>query len=213
MKDLIHPIRLHRVALGLTQGGLADKIEVSPDRLFALGLSEPNVSEQWVRRLELGMVNPTLDFSPVAKTIKEEYVKRFIDRQIWEEKVSEVSGTLLGYADLLDYNQRLRLDSATAVGRNAVGHIQAQILDWYTLTRWRARVRLMVRQINFAKAPAELQPQLTKALTGRDTIYAFCRAVGLHPFSVQTWVKENETDPFLWPQAVRDALVEIGYDL
>lgn len=176
---LEHPLRYYRREKGLTQRGLAEHLETQDLSLFG----NDTVSEQWVRRLELGLVNPDTNFLPVVNAL------------------APTEGMINRYTLLL-VETAPAIELATDKFPHPVNHIH----DWYRVLRYAARQKLEP----MALTPESLLSEINAELNNQPTVYAFCRSLGLHPFTVQTWVKENKTDMVDWPKPIRDALKEVG---
>lgn len=202
MIELPHPIKVYRREAGLTQAALATLLE--KEDLSLMG--EDNVSEQWVRRLELGLVNPDTNFVPVARELVRLMAGYTQGNDVTVEKL------LLRYTGLLLANSTEPLRVDAPLEQNYPQYIVWQIRDWYDVKRQIAYAELADEQKNYTLPvhPEVLQQVICRDLGEKETVYSFCRALGLHPFSVQSWVKVNSMDPQDWPAPVRAALVDIG---
>lgn len=211
---MLHPIKVYRLKAKLTQVRLADLLQSSDAVVFDLfNKNTGTVTEQWVRRLELGMVNPTTDFNAVASVLTDQLYRVLVTSDNVKSAVANVTGMLLGATDTLSQPVTLQVDNPVGPTHQVIAR---QIQDWYTITRARAAEVLLKedleKKILWGHKPEDIQRQVTLRLTDGKSLseYALCRALGLHPFSVQTWTKENSTNPVDWPAAIRRALVEIG---
>lgn len=209
MDKLEHPLRVLRVLAGLTQRQLADRVDSRVD-------FPETLTEQYIRKAEQGLVGDDTNLAPIVgcllSVIKERH--ELEERISPNDAVEAVKGLLGSYA--LRYSASVLLDCE----RNLDGvpyseQIRRCIKDWYYLRRRASALRIDSGELPTAfNTVREFREEVCRRLGIRPTVYAFCRALALHPFVIQRFEKQRVVTTISeWPKDLRTAMGILGVDL
>lgn len=223
---LDHPVKRLRTAAGLTQEQLADK--VSRDIL------RDDLSEQYVRRIEHGLIGQATDVSSVLSVLFSMIQDRHenegrpdfltVITQLMSEYI--VAGTDLNAPELhCDNNATVRAFTNQDWSVGVKTSLALLVDDWYLLLRLHTKQNRnhtydLEGNYRTFKQFKTLFLSTTWEDNGLRSTYAFCRALGLHPFTIQRFEQmHGENSAYMagavaanWPADLRVALSVIGVD-
>lgn len=209
--SLEHPLRCLRKAAGLTQAQLANKVP-GP------------MSDQYIGRVEKGLVGELTDlrelFSVLYQTITERCVNE--GRPNFSRCVRQIVADYTNYAEEISYPSRLMVDSMARITYMDTEAVYTNLInDWYRLKRYFVRCSIndddrteMAREYRTFK---EFRIAFVHAAGNYrdDSLYAFCRLLGLHVFVIQRFEAKHGPAPLEagiaanWPHDLKAALSEV----
>lgn len=204
---VIHPLKHLRIASGLTQAQLARRV---------------GVTEQFVRRAELGLLGTTTDITPLFRLT----IMAINDRQQLEGRKELATALLelrveyINFAETSRLTEQLRCEIIDNTNtKTAMDLVKDLEKDYYTLIRFISKQIIGEFKYHDYGTVRDFIWDFNKQAGNEVTsIYAFCRSLGLHLFPVQRWHINNNYKKFDgrnkadWPADLYTALVEVGVD-
>lgn len=229
---------LRRLA-GLTQEQLASKIKTAPsDRdsmLLDFTSTKDTISEQYLRRVEKGLLSPTTNLENVYDILYSVLKVRHTneDRISFEDAIANLVNDYVETASEWDYPGKLEADRNAYYLITSVNHRDIWRLtgDWYNLERW--FIRALLSGVDFSgeyKTFKEFRLRVSSALADAldevgpvavgSSLYSFCTSLKLHPYTVQRFeslhgIKNSAMAAGAagWPNELATALTAVGINL
>lgn len=233
-EKILHPVRHLRLAAGLTQRQLADRVSVATNKAM---------SEQWISRVEKGLLGEDSDLSDIYTALHAIITVRHAEegRDSWQEEVLFLKTNLYNAvctwktsSAWVEQNTEINnlLLSGSRASRNLGLYRLTQ--DWYLVQRFVAKHWLidtapvydfMIETNMFTWRTADDFMKSLVSFTARKdnpvslSLYAFCMMFKLHPYTIQRWASAHgpasaPLEPGVaasWPDGLRTALEAIGF--
>lgn len=230
-EKILHPVKHLRIAAGLTQVQLANRVSVATNQ---------PMSEQWISRVEKGLMGEDTDLSAIFTTLYSIISVRHAEegrasyKLLVEQLITDylVEGGNWSVTAPLFVDTPKELINLSLSGSNASRNLALYRLtqDWYLVQRAVAK--------HFITRGGDVAwPEMTDWYTANDfmntllaqasgpsnplslSVYSFCMMLKLHPYTITRWLAahrpESAPQPAgvaaSWPDGLRAALQAMGY--